>query len=177
MRFLKRLLTAFGWSRASDETRAGAPAPQAAEEVPAYVVEDGDVARFVFKSRELFPTGLPKPQAFRLDFHPDLKRHEVSVCGLNGVSLDRVWFLGSSIRAKEGLAAIAALKVPVRKVLAAGLSCEAAPIPPDFAEHAVIVGWPVEEEAKSSRLDAQNALAAAVADLSYVLRPPQPAAT
>jgi hypothetical protein len=38
---------------------------------------------------------------------------------------------------------------------------------PPLREHAVIVGWAAEEEAKSSRLEAQNALAAAVASLTH----------
>jgi len=82
-----------------------------------------------------------------------------------------MWTLGRSIRAREGLSAEAALRLPVESVTAAGLECQPAPEPPDFVEHGVIIGWNPDPDAKSARLDQQNALAVSV-PIASVLRPP-----
>lgn len=175
MQFLKRLLSAFSRSPGTD-SQGSIQASSGAQggippDLPAHIQPEGSVARFVFNARNLFKDGRPKPGAFQPDFHPELRRYEVSVCGLHGVSAERMWELGRKIRAGEGLAAIAAVELTVKSVVAAGLSCEPAPEPPDFIEHGVIVGWNPDPDAKSARLDAQNALVAALPP-SSVLRPP-----
>ena len=175
MQFLKRLLSAFsrspetdnrGSSKASSEAHGGS-APVLQE----YVHSGGSVARFVFSARNLFKDGRPRPGAFQPERHPDLQRYEVSVCGLHGVSADRMWELGRTIRAREGIAAVAAVELSVAHIGAVGLACEPAPEPPDFVEHGVILGWNPDPEAKSARLDWQNALVASLPP-SAVLRPP-----
>ena len=127
-----------------------------------YLDDKGNVARFVFQKRDLFPDGRPKPKVFQPEFHPELNRFETSVCGLNGVTEDRVWFLGRSIRKESGLTAIAAVHVEVPGVVNVGLRCEGAP-EPNYAEHVVIVGWNVDPEAKHERLLKQTELAGMIA--------------
>jgi hypothetical protein len=135
-----------------------------------YVTEDGNVSRFVFSARDLFADGTPKPKAFKPDMHPDLQRFETSVCGMNGVSDERLWHLGRTIRAREGKTAIAVLELPVPKIITAGLICEPAP-EVNYDEHGVIMGWNPDPEAKDARLAVQSDLAAAV-PASRVKRPP-----
>lgn len=141
----------------------------------AYVVQGGDTARFVFRSDEIFTggarPGCPKPKAFGPDFHPDLKRYELSVCGLNSVSKDRLWALGRTIRAKENKTAVAAIFLPDAKVTSVGLYAESAPEHPHFPEHGVILGWNQIPEAKSERLQVQTDLAA-LCNVSDVWRTP-----
>jgi len=131
---------------------------------PAYVVQGGDVARFVFRPDDIFAggarPGCPKPKAFGPDFHPDVKRYELSVCGLNSVSDDRLWALGRTIRAKENKTALATITLPDARVTRVGLYTEPAPEPPHFPEHGVILGWNQLPEAKSERLQVQTDLAA-----------------
>lgn len=139
------------------------------EAVPRYVREDGDVARFVFRERDLYHAGLPKPKAFQPEKHPETGRYETSVCGLAGVSRDRLWELGRTIRASSGLTALAALRLSVGAVQRAGLKVEAAP-EPGFAEHGVVVGWNPDPDAKDARLLQQQDLASLVKQAD-VLRP------
>lgn len=137
--------------------------------VASYVSESGAVARFVFRSRDLSQDGRPKPRAFQPEVHPELRRYETSVCGLNGISPERLWELGRTVRASSGLTAIAALRLSVRAVRETGLRCEPAP-EPGYPEHGVIVGWADDPEAKDKRLAQQVDLAALVSP-NDVLRP------
>ena len=130
----------------------------------------GDIARFVFDKRGLNAAGLPKPKVFEPQFNRELGRLETSIFGLNHVTEERIWSLGRSIRAQEGLSAVAAVKLPTAAVEIVGLRCESAP-EPDFEEHGVVIGW--DSENKDLRLSMQQSLAAA-ADASQVLRPPPP---
>ena len=136
-----------------------------------FVTDRGYVARFVFKPRDLSVDGRSKPRAFAPERHPALGRYETSVCGLTGVADDRLWFLGKTVRASSGLTAIAAVQIGVPKVVAVGLSCEAAP-EPAYKEHGVVVGWHSDPEAKDERLARQVDLAASVL-LEHVRRPPE----
>lgn len=133
-----------------------------------FVHEGGDIARFVFRKRDLFANGLPKRGAFAPE--PFCGRFETSICGLNGVSMERLWHLGRTLRAGSGMSALAALKLSVLQVGSTGLSCEAAPRQ-DCDEHGVIVGWDDDVDAKDARLAAQQELAALVS-LECVMRPP-----
>lgn len=130
---------------------------------PVHVVQGGDVARFIFRSDEIFSSGVragcPKPKAFGPDFHPDLKRYELSVCGLSSISDDRLWELGRIIRAKDNKTAFATIHLTDAKVTSVGLHTEPAPELPNFPEHGVILGWNQRPEAKSERLQVQTDLA------------------
>lgn len=159
--FLKKL-----WTASRRRSRGDRPASVSE---PQFVRPDGDIARFVFDRRHLFKDGKPKRGAFQLDWHPGLNRFEVSVCGLAGVELARVWGLGGTIRAAEGKSAIAALRLPVASVTSLGLDCGPAPELPDFPEHGVITGWDPADDAKDGRIALQQDLAGAVTD---VMRPP-----
>jgi len=86
-----------------------------------FVTANGNVARFVFEKRHLFANGKPKPKAFEPELHPELRRFETSVCGLNGVLDDRLWRLGRTVR--PGKAAIAAVEISVQAIEAAQLVC------------------------------------------------------
>jgi hypothetical protein len=48
-----------------------------ARRVLGFVADDGDVARFVFKPRDLNRDGLPKPKAFAPELNPQLLRFDV----------------------------------------------------------------------------------------------------
>lgn len=161
--FLKRFSKWFSASASDDRSEP--------DEQRDFVVINGSVARFLFEKRELFAaTGLPKAGAFVPDFHPELMRYELSVCGLNGVQDDRLWHLGNTIRTNVGKKAIAAIELSVARIHQTGLTC--APMPePDFAEHGVVLGWDPDPDSKSARLLAQQDLAAAVV-ASNVRRPP-----
>lgn len=173
MQFLRRWWTAFKELLSSKLAQADSPRPQG--EGP-YVSKGGKVARFVFKERDLIKSGsqvgLPKSGAFRLDFHPELARHEVSICGLRNVAIERLWHLGRTIRQQEGLSAIAALRLDVGRIEGLTLRCEPAPME-DFAEHGVIINWPSGDDNKSAREDLRNGLAAMVTR-DDVLQPPGP---
>ena len=106
--------------------------------------------------------GSPKPGAFEPERHPETDALETSICGLNGVSDERLWFLGRTVRRDKQ--AIAAIEIKVEKVNAAGLVCRAVATD-HFPEHGVIVGWSDE---KSVRMSAQQQL---VATLTRMLRP------
>lgn len=175
MSCLRRLLSAFSRSWAAKAS----PSPRELATVAAvdgqlaiaHVHANCDVGRLLFKSRHLFAkTGLPKPSAFEPEFHPELKRLETSVCGLAAIAEERLWHLGRTIRAGEGLTAVAAVLLPVRTIDATQLSCEAAPELPHYPEHGVILGWHEGDE-KSRRLNQQAALAATV-PIDAVKRPP-----
>lgn len=138
---------------------------------PRYVARDGDIARFVFQSRDLYKDGTPKPKAFAPERHPESGQFETSVCGLNGVTYERVWYLGRTIRATSGLTALAALELAVERIVSVGLRCDAAPERPHYPEHGVICGWDSDPDAKDRRLAIQQELAAAVPQ-ERVKRPP-----
>ncbi|MBF4049635.1 hypothetical protein ISI15_16525 [Burkholderia pseudomallei] len=133
-----------------------------------FVTANGNVARFVFEKRHLFANGTPKPKAFEPELHPELRRFETSVCGLNGVPDDRLWRLGRTVRA--GKAAIAVVEISVQAIEAAQLVCE--PLPqPDYDEHGVVLGWSNDPEAKDARMSAQQDLVAGIS-AEQVRRPP-----
>lgn len=155
-RFLNAFLNWFSKSRAPN--REG------------FISRAGDVARFVFRPRDLYADGRPKPKAFQPEFHAEFGRFETSVCGLNGVLDERLWFLARTLRAAEGLSAIAALQIPVVRITETGLACEPAP-EPDYPEHGVIVGWNPDPKAKDERLAQQVELVACV-PARAVRRPP-----
>ena len=133
-----------------------------------FVTETGEVARFVFRARDLDKSGNPKPGAFAPEMHPELNRWETSVCGRDGVSDSRLWELGQTIR--PGMQCIASIEVATADVRRIGLDCVAAP-EPNFAEHGVIIGWHAE---KDRRLLAQQDLVVA---RRRVLTPPPAAGT
>lgn len=153
MRFLRTLLT---WFTGSTERK---PVD--------FVRSDGAVARFVFAGRDLYADGKPKAKVFKPELNPNLGRFETSVCGLHRVGSERVSHLGRTIRAQQGLSAIAAVKLSVSAVTSSGLACEAAP-EPDFEEHGVIVGWNPDPNAKDERLALQADLAATVATADVI---------
>lgn len=159
--FLVLLSTAFGkWLPGNWLKKP----PQAIGPQHLFVVPGGEVARFTFNERDLYSShserpGCPKPSAFKPDFFTDLSRFEVSVCGLAGVPLQRVWHLGKTIRAKEGKSAVAAILLTDSKIQNAGLRLEAAPVAPAYLEHGVVLGWSPLPDAKSERLQMQLDLA------------------
>jgi len=122
---------------------------------PEYVHPSGVIARFVFSPRDLRSDGSPKPSAFKPELHPELKRWETSVCGRNGVSDERLWHLGCTIRPDRHCKV--AVEVPVPAILGVGLDC--IPLPEGYDEHGVIIKWPDED--KDARLARQQDLVAA----------------
>lgn len=161
MQFRTWLSSAFDkWLSGSSKEHGKSPATSSS----AYVVQGGDVARFTFRPDDIFAggarPGCPKPKAFLPDFHPDLKRYELSACGLNAVSEDRLWELGRTIRAKENKSALAIITLTGARLTSVSLYTEPAPELPHFPEHGVILGWNQLPEAKSERLQIQTELAA-----------------
>lgn len=120
---------------------------------------EGEVARFIFQQRDIYSAkNTPKPSAFAPERHPELQRFETSVCGVEGVSSDRLNYLSANIRA--GKQAVALSKVGVQGIAACNLQCEHAPdLAINFHEHCVIIGWDDGED-KSLRIAAQQELAA-----------------
>lgn len=127
-----------------------------------YISPTGAVARFVFERSKIRQDGSPKPGVFEPERHPETGTFETSVCGLNGVTDERLWFLGRTVRSDKE--AIAAIEIKVAKVNAVGLECRTAPTD-HFSEHGVIVGWSDE---KSVRMSVQQQL---VATITRMLRP------
>ena len=133
-----------------------------------FVTTSGQIARFVFERRHLFANGTPKPKAFEPELHPELRRFETSVCGLNGAPDERLWHLGRTVR--PGKQAIAAVEISVQAIEATQLVCE--PLPqPNYDEHGVILGWSNDPEAKDARMSAQQDLVAGIS-AEQVRRPP-----
>lgn len=131
--------------------------PKEPQEV-GFLVPDGHIARLIFDKRGVRADDTVRPSAFEPEIHPDLKRWETSVCGINGVPEERLLHLGATIRSDKK--AIASTSIHVPRVATAGLQCEAAPEPAlNYPEHCVIVGWAADD--KSARLAAQQELAAA----------------
>ena len=130
-----------------------------------YILPTGSIARFVFEKRKLYGDGRPRPHVFEPMRNKQTGVVETSVCGLNNVSLDRLWFIGANIREKP---AIAAVKVAVTEISRAGLCCvpDTATDHIHFPEHGLILGW--HESDKSLRLAKMQALAEAY---SATLRP------
>lgn len=116
----------------------------------------------MFDKRCLYADGVPKGKVFEPELHPTLRRWETSVCGRLGVTDERMWTLGKTIR--PGKTCIAAVEIQVSRVVEAELHCEAAP--EDYPEHGVILGWAAND--KDARLAQQQDLAEAH---SRVLRP------
>ena len=90
--------------------------------------------------------------------HPETGVLETSVCTIPMADDARLLELGQTIRAKEGLAALAVAIVPVTS-LPKPLAGHAAP-EPNYAEHAIIAGWPSGEDNKSARILLQQQIAA-----------------
>lgn len=89
---------------------------------------------------------------------------ETSICGLSGVSEERFWHLGSTIRADK--VALSAATLPINSLKKAALQCHPAGTE-DYPEHGVIVGW--HKDDKDKRLSQLQELVAAV---SAVKKPP-----
>jgi hypothetical protein len=132
---------------------------------PEYITPSGSIARFAFERRKLYADGRPRPHIFEPMKNKQSGVYETSVCGLNGMSEDRLWLIGANIREKPALAAV---EVAVAGVIGAGLHCEPDPVtdPIDFPEHGLILGW--HETDKSQRLEKMQVLADAYL---RVLRP------
>jgi len=125
-----------------------------------FVSPAGSVGRFIYDVRKIDrKSGKPKQSAFTPERHPDTGQFETSVCGRNGVTDERFWFLGNAIR--PGLEALAAVEISVANIQLSGLRCEPTPEtqPIDYPEHGVIVGWDPGED-KEKRMAAQQELAA-----------------
>ncbi|WP_200387906.1 hypothetical protein [Thiocapsa imhoffii] len=123
-----------------------------------YISPTGSVARFVFEKRKFFADGHPKPHVFEPMKNKQTGVFETSVCGLNEMAHERLWFIGAHIRDKPALAAV---EIAVAEVNRAGLCCEPDPCtaPIDFPEHGLILGW--HESEKSRRIEKMQSLAAA----------------
>jgi hypothetical protein len=122
-----------------------------------FIVQNGSVARFVFERRKIKSfDNSPKPGAFEPERHPNNNIFETSICGLNGVSDERLRKLGQTIRKDK--VAIAAIEIKIEKIVEVSLKCNSAPELKSlyYPEHGVIVGW---EEDKSLRLKLQQHLA------------------
>lgn len=165
MRFLRALWNYFIRSLRSETEPS--PLPEVAD--ADFVTANGKVARFIFSKRDIYANGTPRPKAFEPELHPDLRRYETSVCGLNGVHDDRLWHLGRTIRSDKTAFAVA--EVSVADISAANLACE--PLPQvDYDEHGVILGWNSDPDAKDARMSAQQDLVAAIS-AQHVRRPPK----
>lgn len=125
---------------------------------------DETVARFVFRSEHLRGDGRAKPRAFLPEMHPKTGEHELSVCRQDGCPEHRSWQIGNTCRRDvtlKGRADFASQAALDQKLL--GFQAPE----PDYAEHAVLVSWPPEDD-KPRRL----AIAQALADASVVHKPP-----
>lgn len=127
-----------------------------------FVIPEGRVARYSFEKRDFFADGKPKPRIFSPEIHPNTGRFETSICGLNGTSEKRFWYLGDTIRAPKR--ALAAAEIRVAGVAECGLRCESAP-EHNFPEHGVITEWGSD---KDERLSVCQDL---VAKISTILKP------
>lgn len=157
-RFLDKLLSWFRESRRADTDQ-----PDGNQ----FFSRDGDLARFSFDKRDFSKDGSPKPRVFNPHPHPTNGVLETSVCGLTGVTDERLWYLGRTLRIGEHKQAIAAVQLPVSETESAGLRCDPDPdLSNDYPEHGVIVGWSEEKDRRIS--ETQELLA----NISKVKRPP-----
>jgi len=129
-----------------------------------FIAENGLIARFIFDKADLDSQGMPKRRAFKTENYQG--RHELSICGLNGVSEDRMWFLGRTVRAKEGKSIYASIKLKTTLLTEFNLYARSEPQPPVFPEHGVILGW---SDDKALRLSQETDVAAACSknDVNY----------
>jgi len=111
-----------------------------------FVVANGPIARFVFDKTEIDKDGLPKRKVFKPEFYEE--RHELSICGLNNVAVERMWHLGKTVRASEGKYAYASISLTTTLVSQVGLHTIEAPNLPDFVEHGVVLGWSDDKDAR-----------------------------
>lgn len=110
------------------------------------IVPPSTVSRFIYDSDKLYKkTSKPKPGAFMPEYFEAAKRHETSVCCLDGCSDERAWDLAKVQRPNKTLHARA--NFPVQLAIDQSLSCIAAPVD-GFDEHAVIIEWPNDKEAQ-----------------------------
>jgi len=151
MRFLRGLATYFrNW--AANKVRV----PLRAEE---------SVTRFVFRTEHLFKDGRAKPKAFMPETHPATGEFELSVCRLEGCPEQRTWHVGKTCRRDVALKARA--DFPADVAFQNQLHGFRAP-EPDYAEHAILLGWPPADGDKSHRMS----IAQALADAARVHAPP-----
>lgn len=162
-RFLNRL-----W-RPSNSSTPEQPEPQlelAEPLLPAALGADEYVARFVFSERHI-------DKKFRnvkwQGFMPMLYEgnFETSVCRNTGIQESRVWELSRVCR--HPMQALARADVGIVVAHEALLMAQAAP-QPNYAEHAVILGWPpITNDDKSPQMMAATLLATSAQTIS----PPQ----
>jgi hypothetical protein len=130
-----------------------------------YVVPDGPIARFVFDKDDITKQGFPKRRAFKTETYKG--RSELSICGMNGVTDERMWRLGRRLRASENKTVYASISLTTTFVLEFGLSTKSEPEwKKCFPEHGVVLGWSAD---KSERLQQETDMAAkcSLQDIRY----------
>ena len=121
-----------------------------------YVTSTGSVSRFSFSKRDFYETGEPKAKIFNQETHPETKLLETSICGMNGLKNNRLWYLGNNIRA--GKTALAIVELNVKDIIDTKLLCNSDPVEftnavgvnEQFEEHGVIVNWNIEKDLRIS---------------------------
>jgi hypothetical protein len=125
--------------------------------LPLILTQDEYVARFIFNQRDLFQDGTPKPKLFMPE--KGSGEWETSVCRKTHVSENRMRELCGLIR--DGLCALGWADLRVSIIRESKLTAKAAPEPKNnYREHAVIIDWPIGEEAKARQKDLATNLAA-----------------
>lgn len=111
----------------------------------ATVTLDERIARFIYHKSDWSKGTIPKPKP--KVFYPEMyeEQWETSVCRASYATEQRVWEIAN--RARSPLPALALADLTANSVINAGLLTKSAPDnEADYAEHAVIVGWPDEKE-------------------------------
>jgi hypothetical protein len=109
----------------------------------AAVSSDERVARFIYQKSDWskHPTQKPKPKLFLPMMEEG--QWETSVCRASSTTEQRIWIIANRVRSP----ALARADLTANFVMAAGLITDPAPdFAADYAEHAVIIGWPDEKE-------------------------------
>lgn len=152
-RFLNKLSNWFSGSRKPDSDQADGSQ---------FFPLGGHIARLSFEKRDFDKDGNPKPRVFNPSPHPVTGVLETSVCGLEGVTEERLWYLGRTLRLKEHKQAIAAVQLPISAANSAGLRCYSDPdLDNNYPEHGVIVGWGEDKEKRL--IEAEDLIASIVA--------------
>lgn len=112
------------------------------DSAPKPLNEEATVARFIYRSKQ-YSGRRPTAAAFEPEEYQG--RWELSVCHRDMCSLDRVWEIALRPRS-DGKCAVAIVDLPLAAALEHGLA--GLPEPSTFPEHAVLVGWPAEKEAR-----------------------------
>jgi hypothetical protein len=108
------------------------------------IPDDQSVSRFIYSSDLIYKDGgKAKTGAFMPRFERDFNRHETSVCHLNGSDDARVWQL--AVDSRPGQELRGRVDFAVGLATAQELSCLSSP-EHNYAEHAVLVNWPLEKE-------------------------------